>query len=137
MGHRDLKSDIIMILVPTTIIMMLFIAVMTVPNRLAFLENYDKLIHFVEFLIFGYLLILFLTLNTKEKNLIFVLITILVAGATEAIQLLVPGRTFSVFDMISDFSGAFIGFLLFLGNHELLKIKRRRRKTHHPSKKEK
>lgn len=73
--------------------------------------NWDpaKVGHFFFFFLLG----LFYSLLVRhEPNLIIIIDLLLVAGATEIIQLFIGGRSFLLWDIIIDLNGALYGFIL-------------------------
>ena len=76
-------------------------------------RNYDKFFHFVEFLILAFLLMKTL-FAYKPKNIyaIAIFVSILIIILSEVVQLFVPSRSFSYWDMAFDAMGATIGFIL-------------------------
>ncbi len=74
------------------------------------IPNLDKIVHFVEFGILGYLLIRAFYLGLYETDSIksFLMafgISVFIAAADEMYQIYVPNRTASISDFIADFGG--------------------------------
>ncbi len=74
--------------------------------------TYDKLIHLIEYAIFGYLLSWTLALRIAARAQVM-LLTLLLAGTfgalDETYQLLIPGRDFSYGDWVADLLGVIAG----------------------------
>jgi VanZ family protein len=71
--------------------------------------NPAKVGHFFFFLLLGLVLSLLLK---HESDSIVIINILLIAGATEIIQLFIDGRSFLLWDVIIDLNGAFYGFIL-------------------------
>ena len=79
------------------------------------IKNVDKLFHFIEFSILGFLVFGSLSLNSKEFDLIFNLsikIGILFSCLDEYHQSFIDGRDSSPVDLIFDILGVFFGTFL-------------------------
>ena len=79
------------------------------------INNVDKLFHFIEFSILGFLVFGSLSLNSKEFDLIFNLsikIGILFSCLDEYHQSFIDGRDSSPVDLIFDILGVFFGTFL-------------------------
>lgn len=81
-------------------------------------EHSDKLIHFLEYAVFGFILIR--AIRNSDENIsgnAAVLITFLIGtfyGLTDELhQSVVPGRFASVYDFIFDSIGTFVGAIVF------------------------
>lgn len=80
--------------------------------------SFDKIAHFIEYLIFGYL-----TINAVSRvmsrmgvvtHFLIVLVIVLLFGASDEFhQLFVPGRSCNYLDFIFDFIGAGVGILIY------------------------
>ena len=92
------------------------IAVAVIPN-LASVEGIsanDKILHFLEFFIFTVLLLATLAIDEiKDFYVIALVIVLALVVISEAIQIPIVGRTFSVKDIIADLAGVATGFLVF------------------------
>ncbi len=70
-------------------------------------EPYDKIVHFVaSFLLVFILMQVFLSFGIRHRNLILFISTIVLVVLSEAIQIPIPDRTFSFYDMLADLAGA-------------------------------
>ena len=79
------------------------------------IKNVDKLFHFIEFSILGFLVFGSLSLNSKEFDQIFNLsikIGILFSCLDEYHQSFIDGRDSSLADLIFDVFGVFLGTIL-------------------------
>ena len=79
-------------------------------------ELLGQLMHFLEYTVLALLLMraLTITLPTSSKiNLITIVFSILYAFSDELHQLLVPGRSFQLIDLLIDFLGIITGTFLF------------------------
>jgi VanZ family protein len=92
------------------------------------IKNIDKLAHFLEFAVFGYLLVVAMTSSQMSLNgpriLLILLIGTLFAILDESFQSLVPGRQTDIFDGLADVLGVIVTLLLW---HVVGWIKRLRR----------
>lgn len=82
------------------------------------LLRFDKLLHLLEYTIFGMLLMLAFTSNNSrrvtERAPLFTLTTGILYGITDELhQWFVPGRFVSVFDLLADAIGIVMGIYLF------------------------
>jgi VanZ family protein len=82
------------------------------------LISFDKIVHLIEYLLYGMTLMLAYSRSTSDKIIHnafkFSLITGIIYAATDEIhQLYVPGRDFSIFDFTADTAGVFLGVYLF------------------------
>lgn len=80
--------------------------------------EFDKLIHFIEYAIFGIFLMLAFTNMRSVKVVrsaivISLIVGICYAGTDEIHQWFVPGRNSSIFDFIADAVGVVIGVILY------------------------
>ena len=78
----------------------------------------DKLAHFIEYAILGFLIIraLYSTkdeFRVKNLRLIAVFLAILYGASDEFHQYFVPGRNMDILDLLSDGFGAYIGQLFY------------------------
>jgi VanZ family protein len=98
-------------------IALLFVgAVIKVPAEISSITNGDKIIHFMEYFILALVLFKSLQLYKLKKINIYVLgiiIGIVFMLLSETVQLFVPGRSFSFYDMLADFMGFIIGMGVF------------------------
>lgn len=81
----------------------------------------DKLIHFFLFAVLGFLLVRSFKLakSHRSRQILFaVIISVSFGFLMETVQILVPGRTYHVVDLIADGTGAVFGCLLFVGLNE-------------------
>ena len=79
------------------------------------IKNVDKLFHFVEFSILGFLIFGSLSFNSKELDQILSLsikVGILISCLDEYHQSFVDGRDSSLADLVFDFLGVFFGTFL-------------------------
>ncbi|MCD6440567.1 MAG: VanZ family protein, partial [Candidatus Marinimicrobia bacterium] len=82
------------------------------------LFGFDKIVHLIEYLIYGLTLMLAYS-NSKSKKIVnnafsISLITgILYAVSDEIHQFFVPGRDMSIFDLSADVLGVFFGLFIF------------------------
>ncbi|NIA23519.1 MAG: hypothetical protein GWP03_05115 [Proteobacteria bacterium] len=101
-------------LIPAYAWLVLIFAVSSIPHlRVTFsnIVSMDKIAHFSEYFIFGLMFKYGLYKNdgSRVKNIITVIVvTALFATLDEIHQLIVPGRTASVYDFIADFLGGAI-----------------------------
>jgi len=82
-------------------------------EELSLFFGFDKLLHVIEYYVFGYLLMrLFVTspkiFISKRRVTLTIVAGILYAISDEWHQLFVPGRCMSVYDMIFDFLGVVV-----------------------------
>ncbi|MFH1645720.1 MAG: VanZ family protein [Candidatus Omnitrophota bacterium] len=80
------------------------------------IPHFDKIVHFIEYAIFGFLLLRALRIDkTKVFNMdlrLFVIIISVIFGISDEFhQVFVPNRTPDLLDFISDSIGAFVGQL--------------------------
>jgi VanZ family protein len=101
------------------------------PEKQEFVEKWQipirKLAHFIEYLIFGFLVSLAVGLLPGKPKVMFVLVFIfwvLYAATDEVHQAYVPGRNPSIVDVFIDSAGALAGILV--ANKIFLPIKNRR-----------
>ncbi len=82
--------------------------------------NIDKLAHFIVYLIFAHLFMKMFDKNQYLKKLkLLTILAILIPIFDELHQILIPGRSFSYFDILADF----LGFLTIIIYYKL-KLKR-------------
>ena len=79
------------------------------------LWKYDKLIHFVEYFILGFLLfnVLFEKSFTKKDLSYYMLFITLVPVIDESIQFFTPYRIPSLYDLLADYFGVYLGCFLY------------------------
>ena len=79
------------------------------------LWKYDKLIHFVEYFILGFLLfnVLFEKSFTKKDLSYYMFFITLVPVIDESIQFFTPYRVPSLYDLLADYFGAYLGCFLY------------------------
>ena len=79
------------------------------------LWKYDKLIHFVEYFILGFLLfnVLFEKSFTKKDLSYYILFITLVPVIDESIQFFTPYRIPSLYDLLADYFGVYLGCFLY------------------------
>jgi VanZ family protein len=91
--------------------------------------HFDQLLHTLVYLLimlyFGAGLYLGLKMFGSDSFRKFLGLILLLAIATEAVQLIVPSRAFNFFDMFSNFAGILLGSLIlgFLNRKEIVIIK--------------
>lgn len=69
----------------------------------------DKMVHFAEFFIFTFLLLMTLSFyDVKDKYLIGFTVALLVVIVSELIQIPIASRSFSIKDMIADVAGVIV-----------------------------
>lgn len=78
----------------------------------------DKLVHFVDFLIFGFLLyraLLYsqLKFSAANKAMLAIMIAAVFAVVDECLQHFIPGRAVDVYDYAADYIGLTVGVLLY------------------------
>jgi len=88
------------------------------PQVMPLFPHSDKIFHFIEYAILGFLLMRALSssgINFKTVNVrtIAVLLALAYAGTDEFHQYFVPGRHADMLDLLSDGIGAFTGQLFF------------------------
>ena len=85
-------------------------------SRKYMIFSYDKVIHYLEFLVFGVLLLnLFRLSDLNRLEITFIAsVSILVPLADELIQLYTPSRVSSFYDLGVDYLGVFSGIMLLL-----------------------
>lgn len=101
-----------------TLILLVYLAALAFgavsPDVADYLEGAnDKLLHFTEFFVLS--ILLFVTLKSydvKFTTLITVIVSILLAVASEIVQLAVKDRSFSYLDMVADAGGIAMGLVL-------------------------
>lgn len=81
-----------------------------------------KIAHFTEYLILG-ILVANMIKQYNKKWYITIIICILYATSDEFHQILTPGRTFKIFDIIIDSFGSITGLILFNIKNIIYKIK--------------
>ena len=105
---------LIVLILYLAIISLFMTAIMVVPSGLADVAKNDKIIHFVQFLVLAILLLKVLEVYGYTRvYLDGLMIGLAIMILSESLQLLVPHRTFSVYDMIANFSGFLVGMLTF------------------------
>ncbi len=83
------------------------------------IKNLDKVVHFVEFVIFGLLFMraLYYGFTNKDKSktiLITVGVSLFIAAFDEFYQIYIPGRMASMFDFTADFLGIISALFIFI-----------------------
>ena len=101
--------------------MIVILSVSTLPSQSlpkTWLLSWDKLIHLVEYFIFGVLAMK--SMNTVSSKMLLVVIPFGMAFgiADEYLQSFISGRFSSGWDVLADTIGVTIGALLVLGNRE-------------------
>ena len=87
------------------------------------LWNFDKLAHFTMYLIFAFLFILMnINNNLKKTQHTLILLAIIVPTFDEIHQIPIPGRQFSLLDIIADFLGFATIIVIFKNKKIRLKI---------------
>lgn len=70
--------------------------------------NSDKIAHFIAYTVLS---VLFYFSSSNSKKRIYLLLFVIAIGVIlEALQLLVPGRNFSYYDLLANIAGGFLGF---------------------------
>ncbi|MBN2185334.1 MAG: VanZ family protein [Candidatus Krumholzibacteriota bacterium] len=91
--------------------------------------DFDKLIHFLEYMVFAVLFYRGLSYDSGKVNWILCSVVILtgggIAGLDEMYQSYIPGRDSSIFDLIADFAGVVAGSVFAVLKH-VRKVKRGR-----------
>tara|TARA_Y100000590_G_scaffold88889_1_gene99955 strand:- start:1629 stop:1997 length:369 start_codon:yes stop_codon:yes gene_type:complete len=79
------------------------------------LWRYDKTIHFIEYFILGFLLfnVLYEKAFTKKQFIYYVIFISIIPIIDESIQFFTPYRISSFYDLLADYSGAYLGCLLY------------------------
>jgi len=85
-------------------------------------NNWDKSNHFFAFFILYY----FLYFGYKKKFAINMIILLSFAIQVEIVQYFIPGRTFSILDIIADVIGIIFGYLIIM-IYLFIKIKQKRK----------
>lgn len=81
-------------------------------GKLSIVESHDKLLHLVEFFILAVILLKTLSLyKSKHPYLYTALFAAILVITSEAVQLFVPSRSFSLKDMMFDAMGIFIALI--------------------------
>lgn len=84
------------------------------PNYVAPFEHIDKAQHFIEYAVFGALLLSALSTVCKKHILsIMIPVTLLFAASDEIHQSFIPFREASVGDLLADLAGASVAIMLF------------------------
>jgi VanZ family protein len=111
---RDKKRRLLIL----TIILVLYIfflfiaAVVQVPSQVESMKGFDKVVHFVEYLLLAIILVKFLEMfNLEGRKLIFISLAIGISFMilSEILQSFVPGRSMSFYDIVADLLGFIIG----------------------------
>ena len=101
-----MKKAIIWALVAVYIVLIIFASSYTGLSK-QFISANDKILHFIEFFILSLILFLaFKASGAKYPYVLAILIAISLGILTELIQIYVPGRSFSIYDIIADILGA-------------------------------
>ena len=102
-----------------TLILALYIIVMVVLSFLPGLgilgsiAKYDKALHFVEFFVLTLILLKSVTFyNFKNKLVIVLMSALVIVVISELVQLWVPSRSFSLWDMVFDILGISLALLV-------------------------
>ncbi|MCK4640510.1 MAG: VanZ family protein [Candidatus Marinimicrobia bacterium] len=82
------------------------------------LFSFDKIVHLIEYLLYGMTLMLAYSRSTSDKIIhnafkLSLMTGIIYAATDEIHQLYVPGRDCSIFDFAADAAGVFLGVYLF------------------------
>jgi len=82
------------------------------------LIGFDKIVHIIEYLLYGMTLMLAYSRSTSDKIIhnafkLSLITGIIYAASDEIHQLFVPGRDFSIFDFTADAAGVLLGVYLF------------------------
>ncbi len=96
----------------------IFSSISKPPKALELFPYSDKVLHLMEYAIFGFLMIRALCSLKLNKNLLFLrlaaVVIVLFYGFTDEIhQYFVPGRDMDIFDCLSNGLGALIGQMFF------------------------
>ena len=91
--------------------------------------GFDKLVHSLEYIVYGMTLMLALTTSRSERlrrnaALLAIIIGILFAASDELHQYFVPGRHCSLFDLLADSIGVVAGVWIYQTNSLLRRIGR-------------
>lgn len=84
-------------------------------SNVTLFPHFDKIVHFFEFAIFGFLLGLVLHFDksvVSKKWKLALLLLFFAAGLDEVHQWFVPGRQFDLLDLLADMLGGIFGFTL-------------------------
>lgn len=93
---------------------MIGVAVIPDLSNIEGISGNDKVLHFLEFFIFTVLLLATLAIDEiKDYYVIALVIVLSLVVISEAIQIPIVGRTFSVKDIIADLAGITTGFIVF------------------------
>jgi VanZ family protein len=92
--------------------------------------NFDKLLHLIEYIPFGILIVFGMTfgssVNSKKKSAIFSLVLLILYALSDEIhQSFVPGRDANAFDLMADIAGGSIGIFMFFVFRNNLKHQKR------------
>ena len=79
------------------------------------LWRYDKCIHFAEYFILGLLLFNVLYENpvTQKKFIYYMIFITIIPIVDESIQFFIPYRIASFYDLLADYTGAYLGCFLY------------------------
>jgi len=79
------------------------------------LWKYDKIIHYSEYFILGFLLfyVLYETPFSKEELIYFILFLSIIPILDESIQYFIPQRISSFYDLLADYLGCYTGCLFY------------------------
>ncbi len=79
----------------------------------------DKLVHFLLFGVLSFLILRIRYIRTKDWQASYILNVVIICTVfgllMETIQLIVPGRTFNLLDLVADAIGVVLGCMLFAG----------------------
>jgi VanZ family protein len=78
----------------------------------------DKVVHFFLFVVLGYLLVRSFKPDKRHWSrliLYAVMICVIFGLIMETVQIIVPGRTYNMVDLVADGTGAAFGCLVFVG----------------------
>ncbi len=92
----------------------------TIPNSsipMEYILGYDKLLHIIKFVAFMIILYRFLHYSDIKYTykLTIYIVLLLFPFVDEGIQRFIPSRSYSVWDLLADYIGIFIGLLLNVG----------------------
>ena len=95
------------------ILFMIINSMLTFPGQAAFLWKYDKYIHFLEFLILGFLILnIFKPIYDIYKNVYALSLLLVFALIDEGIQFYIPGRIRDLYDLMYDIFGGCVGIVI-------------------------
>ncbi|MBL7685629.1 MAG: VanZ family protein [Deltaproteobacteria bacterium] len=93
-------------------------------SRPALSVSHDKMAHIFEYSLFGFIICpvlrYFFKIQHVGKLILFAVFVVTLYGVTDEFhQSFVPGRESSIYDVIADFVGSFLGALIYVLSHRL------------------